>query len=234
MKKIFFPALVLITLIISTHQVKAQAIKLDYIGFSGICSRYSNPFFYGIGYDQNFGDKLSLGLTYKGGYALDDGYWNQEIDYSFLSTDASNIEHVISFSVIHKTSWHEFAYTSKYFFEDNTDGGYFISSGISLLQATNTYQVYGLAQDQVQVPNYQDLSQGLYEQKITLFPVSLDLGGRGAFDGFYFEYYLGMAFLPFGSKKDVEPAFLNNHGVETRFQPVSFHMGLSIGVSWAD
>ena len=232
MKKIYI--LIIISILANIKISNAQAIKLDYLAFSGIASRYSKPFFWGIGYDHNLGDKISIGLTYKSGYALDADYFNTEISYGFPAVDASNIEHLVTFNVVHNTSWREFAYTSKYFFADNTDGGYFVSSGISLFQAKNEYQVSGLAVDMDPKTNYLDIAEGIYEQNITLLPISFDLGGRGAFDGFYFEYYLGMGFLPFGSQKDVKPAFLFNHGVETRFQPISFHLGLCVGVSWAD
>ena len=79
-----------------------------------------------------------------------------------------------------------------------------------------------------------DISYGVYKQDLTLVPISFDLGSRSEFDGWYYDFYLGLSILPFGNKKDVKPQFLQNRGVETMFDPVSFHIALCFGVSWAD
>lgn len=230
MKNISTGFLILFSILLVNTNANSQAIKVDFLGYSGITERYSNPMYWGIGYDHNLIDKLSVGLTYKKGYSFDDSYYINQVDYGFPTSDGD-----VLFSIYHKTNWHEFAFTSKYFFEDNSDGSYFVSSGISLFQATNTYDLNNLSVNGDPGPAfYGDLREGIYEQDITLIPFSLDLGRRGEFDGFYFEYNLGVGFTPFGAHPDVEPASLANHGVETRFAPISFHFGLSFGFSWAD
>lgn len=229
MKNITSGIILLASVFLNYINANSQAIKADFIGYSGITSRYENQLFYGFGYDQNLGEKISVGITYKKGYSLDDTYFTTQIEYGFPTVDGD-----VLFSVYHHNSWQEFSYTSKYFFEDNSDGSYFVSTGISLLMAKNEYDVRDLSVNGNFDPTfYGDLREGLYKQDITLIPISLDLGRRGEFDGLYFEYYFGLGLLPFGANPDVEPASLANHGVETRFEPVSFHFGLSFGFSWA-
>ena len=62
--------------------------------------------------------------------------------------------------------------------------------------------------------------------------MSLDLGYRSEFDGWYQDYFIGFTFLPFGSKKDVEPAALSNAGLQTKFSGLSFRFGLAFGLGW--
>ena len=228
MKNISLRVLLILALLFNHIDTKAQAIKADFLTYDGICVNYSKPLFWGLGYDHNLGDKISIGLTYKKGYFFDEELSANEVEYGFPSANGD-----VYFSVWHNTSWHEFAYTSKYFFADNTDGSYFVSSGIGLMKAKNEYDLNSLRVDGVYTPHYGDLTEGIYEQDITLIPISIDIGNRGEFDGLYFEWYMGARFLPFGSSFDVEPASLAIHGVETRFQPISFHIALCVGVSWA-
>ena len=103
-----------------------------------------------------------------------------------------------------------------------------------MLQTEIEYDVHSISVDQMGSSNAFGISQGLYKQKLTLIPISIDLGSRSEFDGWYYELYAGASLLPFGAKKDVSPSFLKNIGVETKFNPVSFHISLCVGVSWAD
>ncbi len=230
MKKTSAGVLLVIVLLLNYTNAYSQGIKVDFLGYTGIADWYGTQMFYGFGYDHNLGEKLSVGLTYKNGYTLDDNSSSVQVDYGFPSSDGD-----VLFSVYHTNEWHEFAFTSKYFFTDNLDGSYFVSSGISLVKVKNGYNIPSIDVENLgTVSVYQDLRTGYNEQDITLIPFSLDLGHRGDFDGLYYEIYTGIAFTPFGAHPDVEPAFLANQGVETSFSPISFHVGMSFGFGWAD
>ena len=183
--KIFLSrAILVISLLLNYTNVNSQGIRLDGICYSGINNHYSSAGYWGLSYDQNFGEKLSLSLSFRTP------------------------------------------------FSDNSDGSYFVSSGISLMLATNTYNLYYLDVDGNSQSSYGDLAVGEYEQSITLIPFALDLGHRSEFDGFYLEYYVGAQFLLSGANTEVEPASLANHGVETRYSSASIHAGLCLGFSW--
>ncbi len=233
MKLILTKIVFFITLICTYSQVNAQGIKVDLFGYSGLSSEYTSSFYYGIGYDQNVGDKISLGFSYIKGYSIDPDYSKTEQYYSFIATE-NNLNYNVEVGLTALSSWHSFSYTSKYFFDDNSDGGYYFSTGISMLQTEIEYDVHSISVDQMGSSNAFGISQGLYKQKLTLIPISIDLGSRSEFDGWYYELYAGASLLPFGAKKDVSPSFLKNIGVETKFNPVSFHISLCVGVSWAD
>ena len=166
-------------------------------------------------------------MTYRTPFSSNEGLYINEVRYGYPTNDGD-----VYFTVYHINDWQEFAYTSKYYFIDNEDAGFYVASGISLMLATNTYKVDNLTTVGNTQPYQGDVVPGDYEQEITLIPFSLDLGHRGEFDGLFFEYFVGMQILPFGANPDVEPAFLANHGVETRYMPVSFHAGISLGYSW--
>lgn len=229
MKKLSAGVLLTVTILLTYSNIYSQAIKVDFLGYNGIVDGYEKQMFYGFGYDHNLGDKISIGLTYKSGYSLDESFYSEGVGYSFSSVDG-----LVYFQVLQGIEWHEFAFTSKYFFSDNEDGSYFVSSGISLLKSKNEYYVNSLSVGGIGQESYGDISTGTYQQDVTLIPLSLDLGHRGEFDGLYFEIYSGVAFTPFGANPDAEPAFLKTYGVETKFNPVSFHICLSFGFSWAD
>ncbi|MBP6531655.1 MAG: hypothetical protein KA285_00150 [Bacteroidia bacterium] len=214
----------MITLLNFTN-VYSQGIKAG-VGFSGITQRYTNPNYFRIGYDQNLGEKISVSLTYKLAFPPSN---DVVLTYGFPSADGD-----VRFSVNHICTWNEFSFISKYFFFHNSEAGFYSASGISLLQAKNEYEVSSLSVDgNSTYTNYGDLSEGTYEQDITLIPLFLNIGYRGEFEGWYFDTYAGMGILPFGANPDVEPAALANRGVETRFAPVSFQFGITYGVSWA-
>lgn len=226
--KIFLSrAILVISLLLNYTNVNSQGIRLDGICYSGINNHYSSAGYWGLSYDQNFGEKLSLSLSFRTPFSSNEGLYVNEVQYGFRSIDGD-----VHFTVYHINDWQEFAYTSKYFFSDNSDGSYFVSSGISLMLATNTYNLNYLDVDGNSQSSYGDLAVGEYEQSITLIPFALDLGHRSEFDGFYLEYYVGAQFLLSGANTEVEPASLANHGVETRYSSASIHAGLCLGFSW--
>ena len=205
---------------------------MDVLGYTTLQKSYTSTFYYGFGYEQNVGEKISLGLTYRKGYSIDPDYSTLVNSYSFVGYE-NGVGYNVSFDILNISNWHEFVYTSKYFFEDNLDGGYF-STSIGLVKSEIEYDIQNIWLDQSPVYNSFDISYGVYKQDLTLVPISFDLGSRSEFDGWYYDFYLGLSILPFGNKKDVKPQFLHNRGVETMFDPVSFHIALCFGVSWAD
>jgi len=226
MKILSQPIILVLIILLNSANVNSQGIKAG-VGFSGITQRYTNPNYFTIGYDQNLGEKISISLTYNLGFPPSN---DVELTYGFPSADGN-----VQFSVNHICTWNEFSFTSKYFFRDNSDGSFYSSSGVSLLKAKNEYEVTSLSVDgNSTYTNYGDLSEGTYDQDITLIPLFLNFGYRGEFEGWYFDVYAGMGILPFGANPDVEPAALANRGVETRFAPVSFQFGITYGISWAN
>ncbi len=229
MKKISTGIFLVIYLLLNYTNSNSQGIKVDFLGFNGVAQNYGTPLFWGIGYEQNFGEKISLGLTYRSGYSFDSENSYSDVEYGFSIPNGN-----VSFTVFHNCTWSEFAYTSKYFFSDNSDGSYYVASGISMMQTTVQYDLNNLQVNGISDPTfYGDLSEGIYKQDITLFPVSIDLGHRGEFDGLFYDYYIGLGFLPFGANPDAEPASLASHGVEPQFASLSFRFGMTFGVSWA-
>lgn len=205
-----------------------QGIRLEWFGVKSLAADYARPNFYGFGYEHNVGDKISLGLTYRAGYDLtDDGPTRTDISYS------STVYGDIHFYVNQFTSWSEFSYSSKYYFEDNEDGSFYFSNTISLFKAENTYDVTEIYNNFGSVIGGIDgIPLGVSKQKVTLVPLSFDIGYRSEFDGWYQDYYIGATFLPFGNLKAVQPSGLANHGVEPLFSSVSFQLGLCMGISW--
>lgn len=227
MKKIFTRIIFTLSALLISTSTYSQGVNLEAYGYSGINKRYSRAGCWGVGYEHNFGEKLSLGLTYKKPFSASNSGYGFSVDYGFTTTDGN-----VRFSVNHSNEWQEFYFSSKYFFNDNSDGSYYIASGISLLLATNNYKVNGLSKTPY-LPTYiGDVVQGDYQQSITLFPFALDLGHRSNFEDIYLELYVGMQMLPLGANPDVEPKFLADHGVETRYVPISVHSGISLGYSW--
>lgn len=204
---------------------------MEVMGYTTIQKSYTSTFYYGFGYEQNVGDKISLGLTYRKGYSIDPDYSSTTNTYTFVGYE-NGVGYNVSFDVVNISDWHEFNYTSKYFFEDNMEGGYF-SSSIGIVKTDIEYNVQNIWVDQYPAYYAFDITPGVYHQELTLVPVSFDLGSRSEFDGWYYDLYLGVSMLPFGNKKDVKPQFLHNRGVESLFDPLSFHIALSVGVSWA-
>lgn len=227
MKVLLTGVILVASLFLNITTVSSQGIRLDGICYSGINDDYSSAAYWGLSYDHNLGEKLSLSFSYRTPFSSNEGLYVNEVQYGYPTVDGD-----VYFTVYHINDWQEFAYTSKYFFSDNSDGSYFVSSGISLMLAKNTYNVTNLRVGGNSQPSYGDVKEGKYDQSITLIPIALDLGHRSEFDGFYLEYYVGMQMLPFGANPDVEPAFLADHGVETRYTPVSIHAGLCLGFSW--
>lgn len=214
------------------NPVQSQGLKMEVFGYNTLQKSYTSTFYYGFGYEQNVGDKISLGLTYKKGYSIDPDFSSSTESYYFVGID-NGVSYGVSFDIISISDWYEWNYSSKYFFEDNSEGSYF-STSIGLLKSSVEHDVHNLLVDFAGASSAFGVSDGIYKQDITLIPLSFDLGSRSEFDGWYYDLYLGVSMLPFGSKKEIKPQFLHNKGVESLFSPVSFHIAFSIGVSWAD
>ncbi len=214
------------------NPVHSQGLKMEVFGYTSLHTSYTSTFYYGFGYEQNVGDKISLALSYRKGYSADPDYSSVTERYSFIGNE-NGVNYDVSFELASISSWHEWNYSSKYFFDDNMSGSYF-STSIGYLKSAVEYDVKNLSVDYAQVYSAFDVRIGYFNQDITLIPVSFDFGTRSEFDGWYYDLYLGVSTLPFGSKKEIKPQFLHNRGVESLFVPVSFHIAFSIGVSWAD
>ena len=139
MKKISTGVFIVIYLLLNYTNSNSQGIKVDFLGFNGVAQNYGTPLFWGIGYEQNFGEKISLGLTYRSGYSFDSENSYSDVEYGFSIPNGN-----VSFTVFQNCSWSEFAYTSKYFFSDNSDGSYYVASGISMMQTTVQYELNNL------------------------------------------------------------------------------------------
>lgn len=205
-----------------------QGIRLEWFGVKSLAADYAQPNFYGFGYEHNVGEKISLGLTYRAGYDISgDGPSQSQINYT------STVYGDVYFYLYQSTNWHEFSYSSKYYFEDNEDGSFYFSNTISMFKAENVYDVTEIYSNSGSTGGgFDGIPIGETKQKVTLIPLSFDLGYRSEFDGWYQDYYIGATFLPFGNLKAVQPSGLASHGVKPLFSSVSFQLGLCMGISW--
>lgn len=213
---------------LSTLAASSQGIRVEYFGVSGVASRYGSLVFYGFGYEQNVGDKISLGLTYRKGYDITDG---ETVDPEYVSYMKGTDEVKIDLS--QTGTWKEFSYSSKYHFTDNSDGGFYIANSLSLFSAKTIINITSInVNGNSDISNYDGIGRTTYEKSTTLLPMTFDLGYRSEFDGWYQDYYFGINLLPFGNNKTVTPSQLSDHGITSKFNSLSFRFGMCFGIAW--
>ena len=223
-----YKRIILATLfIVSTLGASSQGIRFEYFGVSGVASRYGPLEFYGIGFEQNVGDKISLGLTYRKGYDITSG---ETVDPEYVSYLKNSDE--VRIDLLQSGAWSEFSYSSKYHFTDNSDGGFYIANSLSLFSAKTIINITSISVNGSSESNYDGVGTIAYEKSITLLPMSFDLGYRSEFDGWYQDYYFGINLLPFGNNKTVTPSQLSDHGITSKFNSLSFRFGLCFGIAW--
>ena len=213
---------------LSTLAASSQGIRFEYFGVSGVASQYGSLVFYGFGYEQNVGEKISLGLTYRKGYDITDGENSETESINYLSKTSDDVR----INLLQSATWNEFSYSSKYHFTDNSDGGFYIANSLSLFNAKTIINITSIYVNGSSESNYDGVGTIAYERSITLLPLSIDLGYRSEFDGWYQDYYFGINFLPFGNNKTVQPSQLSDHGLTSKFNSLSFRFGMCFGIAW--
>ena len=213
---------------VSTLAASSQAIRFEYFGVSGVASRYGPLEFYGIGYEQNVGEKISLGLTYRKGYDITSG---ETVDVEYVNYTKALDD--VRIDLLQTGTWSEFSYSSKYHFTDNSDGGFYIANSLSMFNAKTNINITQITVNgNSDISNYDGIGTIAYEKSITLLPLSIDLGYRSEFDGWYQDYYFGINLLPFGNNKTVQPSQLSDHGLTSKFNSLSFRFGMCFGIAW--
>ena len=212
---------------LSTLAASSQGIRFEYFGVSGVASQYGSLVFYGFGYEQNVGEKISLGLTYRKGYDITDG---ETVDVEYVNYTKALDD--VRIDLLQTGTWSEFSYSSKYHFTDNSDGGFYIANSLSLFNAKTIINITSIYVNGSSESNYDGIGTIAYERSITLLPLSIDLGYRSEFDGWYQDYYFGINFLPFGNNKTVQPSQLSDHGLTSKFNSLSFRFGMCFGIAW--
>jgi len=189
----------------------------------------SKTYYYGFGYEQNLGTKVAVSLEYNKGYSL------STVDYTPLSYyeyyDQVGLGY--SFYYGHAITWSEIAYISRYFFDYNDDGSWYLSSGIGLRTAKIEIVTENISYD---TPYFSQATQfqNLKSSNVTLIPISFKVGYRNSIDGFFGDYFLGLTYIPGaedkGSGNKAFDTFIN----KKYFNNISFNFGICIGIGWAD
>ena len=72
---------------------------MDVLGYTTLQKSYTSTFYYGFGYEQNVGEKISLGLTYRKGYSIDPDYSTLVNSYSFVGYE-NGVGYNVSFDIL--------------------------------------------------------------------------------------------------------------------------------------
>jgi hypothetical protein len=204
-----------------------QALKLNY-GISTTIKRdewfLHLPLSIGGGYEHNLNDRISIGLDYNintGGLRIFD-------NLEGLSSENPNFSYPYKFQY----GLSELTYTSKYFFESNDDAGGYFGTSVSMMTVTYKWQLGEDDYIQYLPSSYPaDFVPGIYEKKITIFPITLRLGYRGSLDDAFSDFYYAVR-LNVGNKLPSEKSFEFIDGIDVK--KVSFVIGGSWGFGWAD
>lgn len=216
----------LLSFILPVSRIQAQAgLRFD-VGYSSLSADYHMPEFLAAGYLQDIGDKVSIGLSYRYGIDFEERTGSDHT-YSFQSNGD-----IISFQMDEKNSWQSISYTAKYHFNDCYEGAY-VSHSISYLWATHENYITEISVNDIFQYNYNDLeSFSTYRDKISLFPFSVDLGYRTDFEDWFYDFYVGFTYLPFGNSADYKSNTLQSAGAKMDYPALSFQVGLCAGIAW--
>ena len=176
-----------------------------------------------ISYEKNLSPRVSAGIDLT------------------VSLDASGKEFSISYpnysiTYEHEAKYLQLSYQSKYFFRDNDEGSWYVGSKLGFQsrteQSTPQYGSSGVPSD------FQFYTKNT--QKVFLVPYTISIGRRGAFEGVFVDFFMGLSFLinghptptiPFASYKRYY------YGSEDQsnsfgYNDVTLNYGLKIGFGW--
>lgn len=221
---------ILLTLlsVVIQFTAKAQMIKFEYLGYSGLGDKYAKSGRVGIGYDQNLGSKVSLALTLHYYYDLAaDG-----VEPRFLDFSDSEYGHV-RMSFDEDADAISLTYSSKFYFKEVNDRGLYCSTELGIMKTTLYYTPYNISADNRTLSAYKGV-QGEVETALSkiLMPVSFNLGYRGDVEGAYGEYYIGITTLPLGNGDSSFPSALRDHGFGSRYTKFALQFGFCAGIGW--
>jgi hypothetical protein len=204
-----------------------QSIKFTYLGYNS-WQNYEGQrnMYYGGGYEQNVTDRISVSLDYNSGYTLDEDKWS-----SVTFTDGT---YGYSFDYIVTAPWQELAYTSKFFFTENDDRSWYISSGIAYRTTTVDVQVLPNYFDPVYASVGQEIGMGINKKRQSLFPITMRIGGRGSIDSWFGDYFIGLTFVPGASGAGTGNKTLDNAIGKKYFRTLSVSIGIALGIGWSE
>ena len=202
-----------------------QAIRVNYIGFSGYQKAVVPAnYYYGFGYEQNIGKRIAILFEYNKGYELDENSGHYFFD---------DINSPVSFNYGLEIPWYEFAYQSKYFFTGNDDGSWYVSSGIALRKATYTMDIYSANYNQSGLPAT-SIPLGVTQKSYSLIPLSFKVGWRNSIDGWFGDYNIGISYIPGGNYRNTGNPNIDQYLTKQGIRSFCINVGFSFGVGWAD
>ncbi len=191
-------------------RVNAACFNLSENSQNGQYSSSHNGFV-GIGYLQDIGTKLSVSLEYNKSWDVSD-YGTSDID----ETTSGNI-YIYSLDM----PWSEIAYESRYFFTDNDEAAFYISSGIAYRTIDTKFTDFTYGNSEVTKKTYHVL------------PITLRIGHRGSMDGFFGDLFVGTTFIPGASSIKPGPTIFHDEVDHSFIRGLSFNFGWSMGIGWA-
>lgn len=181
----------------------------------------NSDFYWGIGYEQNVGDRISvsaeinssLGKIYSESYvSIPEPYVDLTTGQTYTTTKSYNLY----------VSYVELKYISKYFFKENDDRSGYIASTLGFKKVN-----YGYSDEE---GGEGDLS--LKESKL-IIPLGLRLGWRGSIDGWFGDGFIG-AGLNIGASSEVKDPIIKAFNKNSSISTIYFTAGYSFGIGWAD
>ena len=215
-----------------------QAVRWNYLGIAdplisdngsiGSGNEINLPLYNGLGYEQNFGNRIALSLEYN-------------ISFNNLSRTSKTMLNSGHFDGNYNSDgysfgvdfpMHEISYQSKYFFRDNDERATYVSFGLALHTINYTWSIrknYYYSSGTTLVPD--DFREGDFKESVTTVPLTIRLGARGAINGSFGDYSIGFRYNLSGDKGPTNKTY--KYVAESSLRDLSFIFCMSWGIGWA-
>jgi hypothetical protein len=208
--------------------LRAQAIRLNLLDYSSVIKGGDVSGFYaGFGYEQNVGDRIAVSLEYNFSYLNNTTEYDQYYNSSYYDNSGNSSYLTFDYFIAYPSK--ELAWQSKYFFNDNDEGSWYIASGIAYKSIKYNWGITDINAD-YNYPVPPELAEGKFEESVAVIPLSLKLGYRNSIDGIFGDYFIGINYNTGGSSPD--DVILKNY-LQGVIRKINFSFGLNFGFGWA-
>lgn len=225
-------------LILNAAASYAQGIKFNTLCWSNdfkskvdeeSTTNFMSDWYYGIGYEQNIGDKLAVSLCFNS--SLGKTFGKEDVNTKYIYyTDINGNENSYPYEYTSYISYTGLSYESKYFFNENDDNSMYVSSGIGFKSVKWTF----IAASDYNIPDSLiTFTAGTMIDKTTIIPLSIKIGGRGSMDGWFGDWFLGFNYNLGVDKLPAKQSFKDLE-FEKPMHKLAFTAGYSFGIGWAD
>lgn len=181
----------------------------------------NSDLYFGIGYEQNFGKRISISAEINSsmGRIYSESYVT--LYEPFLNINTGETETALSYYNFF-VSYVELKYISKYFFRENDERSCYLASTLGFKKVNYGYKLQ----------NESDGGLPLKESKL-IIPLGFRLGWRGSIEGWFGDGFVG-AGLNIGAGVDPKDRVVKAFNKHSTISKIYITAGYCFGIGWAD